>query len=150
MSRSGRVTLCLLSVIKGCIATIREQKLAEDTLATLLYAEDVVVDAIVKFPVTGNNTKNVLWAKGVVVEWRDKLHEYSTRWCALSFLAIASNIIEDLTRMINDAKKVEYLTIIEEAIDGLRSVIDSEMQEEDFQVAHRATDGLYKTIEENL
>lgn len=152
MSRATNQALALLSVVAGCLKTMRESRPTArvDMQETIADAYETTAQVIEQWPGTGDEHKNCSWITDKVHgEWREfLLQDRDEAYAPAALAAVCERIMADLSDKIKDRKKLALLAMIEDPLHKIHDFFDRDganfpaYQKSDFLL-----DELYRIIE---
>ena len=151
MSKSTNQTLALLSVVAGCLATMRHTNAFSRTdmkeLVSDTYRE--TGEVIKQWPCTGNEQKNCKWiTERVHGQWSPFIMADKDRYSTAILAAICERIISDLQERIKDKRKLLMLAPLVEPLKTIHNFADPEGRNfPAYQKSDYVLDKLYQIVE---
>ena len=146
MSRASNKSLLLLSMVHGAVKLLIDSGYLEDLniADTLKYSDTLSEKVIHDFDASGNEKKNMQWMMKHLAIWKEMIDEPSIDWPPVVLVTMAGNIMEDLTSVLKNKKKLELINPLTGSIQVLQGYIEADSMEEEHELMSLSSELLYK------
>ena len=111
-------------------------------------AHDIAADVVLKWPCTGDNSKNVRWIVKRIEIWEKHLVEADARLVPLILVNISLNCVSDVYGKLHNKKKLDLLGPLWEPLTKLSNFLDSTGDKfKDYEYADALLAYLYRLME---
>lgn len=150
MSKATNQTVTLLSIMAGIMKTLRETQAfgRVDMQQALDTAFQDICDAVLLWPCSGDEVKNLAWRQARFTEWTQFVEEDKSEYNTAMMLSICDRIVCDLQARIKDPQKLQVIQQLAEPVNAFMQYSDPLGQNfPAFESSGRIMDKLYNIID---